>query len=322
MNVRAGSTLLTDKAERFLSEGPADVVDLIGHICNLPAAPRIVAEHMARAMFAGRPEFMLDPLGRWTLTPAAVSREIASIDVRGSVAPVTCARHTPRSRYIDRAASAAPGLQRLCSMSFAVVDVETTGGRPPGDRIMEIAAVVVRDGRIADTFETLVNPERPIPPFVSRMTRISWDMVKQAPTFSSIAPELVRRLEGSVFVAHNAAFDWKFVAHELNRATGERLFGPRLCTVRLARSILPHISRRSLDHVARYYGVEIRNRHRAGGDATATARCLIRMLQDAHSRECHTWNDLELLLGARTPGKRKRRRHSALPTPVLRDTTA
>ena len=68
MSTRPEATLLTEKAAKYLEKGPADVVDLIGHICNLPAAPRIVAEHMANAMFAGRPEFIQDPLGRCTLT--------------------------------------------------------------------------------------------------------------------------------------------------------------------------------------------------------------------------------------------------------------
>ena len=117
MQTRPEATLLTEKAARYLEKGPADVVDLIGHICNLPAAPRIVAEHMAQAMFTGRPEFMMDPLGRWTLA------------------------ELPRKR--TRAYPKAPK-QLLSSLTWAVVDVETTGGPPPAHRITEIAAVIVR----------------------------------------------------------------------------------------------------------------------------------------------------------------------------------
>jgi DNA polymerase III subunit epsilon len=91
--------------------------------------------------------------------------------------------------------------------------------------------------------------------------------------------------------------------------------------VKMARKVLPQLSRRSLDYVARYYGVEIHGRHRAGGDALATAKCLIRMLSDLSDRGCDTWGDLETLL--RAPAiRRKKRRASGLPTPVLRDTTA
>lgn len=294
-------TLLTSRALDFLSAGPADVVDLIGHICNLPRAPRIVAEHLAHAMFAGRREFVRHTDGRWMLADLATQPYAAS---RG------------------RTYSSLPSAEPLCDLSYVVVDTETTGGRAwSGDRITEIAAVVVRSGEIVDLFETLVNPQRSIPPFVTRLTNITWDMVKDAPTFDRVVPDVLRVLEGNVFVAHNAMFDWRFVTSELSRSTGQRLGGRRLCTVKIARKVLPQLSRRSLDHVARYYGVEIRGRHRAGGDALATAKCLIRMFSDLADRGCATWGDLETLL--RMPAaRRKKRRPSGLPTPVLRDTTA
>jgi DNA polymerase-3 subunit epsilon len=181
--------------------------------------------------------------------------------------------------------------------------------------------VVVRGGEIVEVYETLVNPRRSIPPFISALTNITWDMVKDAPVFEQVAPEVMRVLEGNVFAAHNATFDWRFLTSELTRATGRQLRGRRLCTVKLARKVLPQLPRRSLDHVARYYGVTIRNRHRAGGDAIATAHCLIRMVSDLADRGCLTWNELQTLLRAQ-PGRRKKRRHSGLPTPVTRDTTA
>ena len=293
-------TLLTTRALKYLSSGPADVVDLIGHICSLPGAPRIVAEHMAHAMFAGRPQFAQAADGRWML------------------ADLTPSYPTPRSRPRNSAGASDP----LHELSYVVVDTETTGGSHGAyDKITEIAAVVVRDGQIAEVFETLVNPQRSIPPFVSRLTNITWDMVKNAPTFDRVVPDLMRVLEGNVFVAHNANFDWRFITSEITRATGHQLRGRRLCTVKMARKVLPQISRRSLDYVARYYGVEIRNRHRAGGDAIATAKCLIRMLSDLADRGCGTWGELQTLLRAQ-PGRRKNRRRSGLPTPVTRDTTA
>jgi DNA polymerase III epsilon subunit family exonuclease len=180
--------------------------------------------------------------------------------------------------------------------------------------------VVVRGGEIVERFETLINPERPIPPFVSRLTRITWDMVRNKPTFAGIAPRVLDVLEGNVFVAHNATFDWNFVSDEVRKATGARLVGHRLCTVRLARQLLPHLQRRSLDFVANHYGVEIEGRHRAGGDAMATARCLIHLLDEAAERGCTTLHDLEVLMRKRKTKKKKRR--SALPSPITRDTTA
>lgn len=293
-------TLLTSRAIEFLAAGPADVVDLIGHICNLPGAPRIVAEHMAQAMFAGRQEFVCGTDGRWFIS--------GSLPAYLPSAPLADA--VPIRRELLR------------SQSYVVVDVETTGSRPyAGDRITEIAAVVVKNGEITELFETLVNPQRPIPSFITQLTNITWEMVKDAPVFADIAPDVVGVLEGNVFVAHNAAFDWRFVSAELSRTAGQHLMGRRLCTVKLARKLLPQLPRRSLDHVARYYGVDIASRHRAAGDALATASCLLRMFDDLEARGCESWDDLEILLGISTAKKRKRR-PPALPTPVSRDTTA
>ena len=300
-------TLLTSRALDYLKAGPADVVDLIGHICSLPGAPRIVAEHMAHALFAGRGEFVRGLDGRWMIEEGRLAHSISSVPLPASRSPL------PASRFAN---------EPLNKLSYVVVDTETTGGRAWGaDRITEIAAVVVRNGEIVELFETLINPQRSIPYFVTALTNITWDMVKHAPTFDRVAPDVIRVLEGNVFVAHNAMFDWRFVTSELSRSTGRKLGGRRLCTVKMARKVLPQLSRRSLDHISRYYGVENHARHRAGGDALATAKCLIRMLSDLSDRGCATWGDLETLL--RMPAvRRKKRRYSGLPTPVLRDTTA
>ena len=309
-------TLLTTRALNYLSSGPADVVDLIGYICALPGAPRIVAEHMAHAMFAGRPQFQRTSDGKWMLTPSVPVNK----DMRGN-------RGRKRDDEIaDAGVDVIPGdagsAEPLHSLSYAVVDTETTGGSMWfGDRITEVAAVVVKNGEIAHVYEQLINPERPIPPFITALTNITWDMVRDAPTFDQVAPQLMQVLEGNVFVAHNANFDWRFLTSEISRATGHQLRGRKLCTVKIARKVLPQLSRRSLDHIARYYGVEIRNRHRAGGDAIATAKCLVRMLHDLSDRGCETWSDLQTLLRGGSRKKRKRR-PPAMPTPVSRDTTA
>jgi DNA polymerase III epsilon subunit family exonuclease len=317
-------TLLTNRAFDYLSSGAADVVDLIGHICNLPGAPRIVAEHMAQAMFSGRNEFVLDSDGKWRLTELAAMRRGAGLKP-SSVPRVSSPRVLNRTggAYSSIIAQVPGVSESLRHSSFVVVDVETTGTRAyHGDRITEIAAVVVRDGEIREVYETLVNPQRPIPPFVTALTNITWAMVKNAPTFDRVAPDVLRVLEGSVFVAHNATFDWRFVSSELSRCARQKLLGRKLCTVKLARKVLPQLYRRSLDNLARYYGVEIRGRHRAGGDAIATAKCLVRMLGDLSQRGCHTWSELENLLSAPTPRRKRRRRPSALPSPVTHDTTA
>src|SRR5213079_909736 len=174
-----------------------------------------------------------------------------------------------------------PAADALSGLSYAVVDVEATGGRVyGGDRITEVAVVEVKNGVISTVFDTLVNPQRSIPPWITRLTNISWDMVRNAPTFAEVCDQLLGVLDGRVFVAHNASFDWRFLSMEIERATGRALAGRRLCTVRMARKLLHGLRRRSLDHVSLHYGVEITRRHRAGGDAFATAQVFLRMMAD------------------------------------------
>ena len=298
VTTNAERTLLAERAADYLRAGPADSRSLIASVCQLSLLPEAVAEHMAVTLLRDHPRFARTPDGAWRL----------------------CEPAAPAWR------TAAPAAEPLLSaLSFSVVDVETTGGRPEnGDRITEIAIVTVRDGAVADVYETLVNPERSIPPFITRLTNISWDMVRDKAPFRDVCADVLRTLEGNVFVAHNASFDWRFVSAEVSRSTGRELTGRRLCTVRLARRLLPQLRSRSLDWVARHYGVEIPAgmRHRAAGDALATAHCLLRLLDDARDHGCERWSELERFL-ATAPSRRKRRsRAPGMPQPVDKDTTA
>jgi DNA polymerase-3 subunit epsilon len=296
---RPEQLLLAERAADYLRAGPADARSLIASICQLSALPLVVAEHMALSLLGDHPRVARTPDGAWRLADQ------------------------PPPAWRVQAASEEP---LLSSLSFAVVDVETTGGRPDGgDRITEIAAVTVRDGAIVDVFETLVNPERSIPPFITRLTNISWEMVRDQSPFRDVCERLLGVLDGNVFVAHNASFDWRFVSAEVSRASGRELTGRRLCTVRLARRLLPQLRSRSLDWVARHYGVEIEphKRHRAAGDALATAHCLLRLLDDARGHGCERWSELERFLSTGSVvAKRRGRRPPAMPRPVDRDTTA
>ena len=191
----------------------------------------------------------------------------------------------------------------LHTLPYVVVDVETTGGQPAGvDRVTEVAAVHVDGDRVELAFHSLVNPQRPIPWHITRLTGIDDAMVRTAPTFSDIAGEFAAHLVGRVFVAHNASFDFGFLSAEFARVAptplGELLLA-QLCTVRLSRKLLAHLPRRNLDAVSDHYGVTIEDRHRASGDALATAHVLRGLLRDASHRGVHTWADLDVLLGAR-----------------------
>jgi DNA polymerase-3 subunit epsilon len=206
------------------------------------------------------------------------------------------------------AAAPSSAEQRLDAVSFAVVDVETTGVPVSrGGRIIEIALAEVRGGVIRDEFTTLVNPDRHVPRWVAGLTGISGEMVAHAPRFRDICDDLRERLEGRVFVAHNAAYDWAYVSAEIQRSRMMIPNGPRLCTVRLARKALPGLHRRGLDSLARYYGIEIDGRHRAWGDARATALLLIRLLAEVERAGVEHWAELQSWMSER-PKRRRRRR--------------
>ncbi len=199
----------------------------------------------------------------------------------------------------------------LHELAYAVVDVETTGSAADGpDRVTEVAAVTVCGGRVIDTYASLVRPGRSIPAFIERLTGITDAMVATAPPFAAIAEELSTRLDGRIFVAHNAAFDWAFVRAELARAIGRVPEVPVLCTVRLARRLLSHLPRRNLGAVSAHFGVTIDGRHRALGDAQATAQVLVHLLDQLGRDGVHTWGELETWF--RRPARTRR----ALPGPV------
>ena len=170
----------------------------------------------------------------------------------------------------------------LSELRYAVVDVETTGGSyGRGHRMTEIAIYEVRCGVLEDQYRSLVNPGRTIPRHIAALTGISDDMVSSAPFFDHIAADVLKRLEGRIFVAHNARFDWGWVSRQLAEAIGEVPKAELLCTVKMTRRLLPRLRRRNLDAVARHFGIDVADRHRAHGDALATARILIRLLDEA-----------------------------------------
>lgn len=160
---------------------------------------------------------------------------------------------------------------------YAVVDIETTGGNSRLHRIIEIA-IVIHDGhQEIDRFSSLINPGTGIPWFIQNLTGISVEMVEQAPTFEELAPKIHELLKDQVFVAHNVAFDFGFVQSALERC-GLVFDTPRLCTVRASRKLMPDIGKYSLGRLAEQLGIQIIGRHRALGDALATAEVLSRLV--------------------------------------------
>lgn len=246
---RGGDASLVRSAADLLAGGPVHTLDLARHVLGLTGHAGAASAAVFHLLGAD-PRFRVDPEGVWTLDAAAV----------------------PLGAPLD-------------TVPFAVVDVETTGGAHwRGHRVIDLSIVEVLGGSIVDEYQTLVNPGRAVPPVITALTGITTDMVRAAPYFEYVAEEVERRLSGRVFVAHNATFDWGFVSAELMRANAEAPTVPRVCTVRMCRRLVPQLRRRNLDVVTRHFGVEIHARHRAYGDALATARVLLRLLDEAAGR--------------------------------------
>jgi len=175
--------------------------------------------------------------------------------------------------------------QLLDKATFVVVDVETTGLSASDDRITEIAMMKVRGGTLVDEFSTLVNPLLTIPAFITSMTGIDNVMVQNAPTAREVVPFVAEFLGDAIFVAHNASFDWGFVTQTARRERGIELRNPTLCTVKLSSRILPNLPSKSLGPVAEHLNIKIPERHRASGDAYATALVLVKFLSYLQKKE-------------------------------------
>ncbi len=155
------------------------------------------------------------------------------------------------------------------SSLYAIVDIETTGGHASANGITEIA-VYVHDGeRIIQHFTTLINPEKPVPSFITALTGINNAMLATAPLFSEVAEKIYDLLRDNIFVAHNVNFDYSFIYHHL-KLHGYELNVKKLCTVRLSRKTFPGLPSYSLGKLCRSLDINIEDRHRADGDAKAT----------------------------------------------------
>lgn len=152
---------------------------------------------------------------------------------------------------------------------YAIVDIETTGGYASASAITEISVFIHNGRRVVKHFETLVNPGQSIPRYITALTGIDDEMVKDAPAFDEIADILFDLLNENIFVAHSVNFDYSFVKHQL-KYSGYELTAKKLCTVRLGRKIFPGLPSYSLGNLCRTLNIKIENRHRAGGDAKAT----------------------------------------------------
>lgn len=163
-------------------------------------------------------------------------------------------------------------------INYAVVDIETTGGYTAAGSITEIAIRVFDGENVTGSLDTLVKPEQRIPLYITRLTGIDNEMVRDSPAFQEVAKRVFEMLQGCIFVAHNVNFDYSFIKHHLGEA-GYNYDAPRLCTVRMARKIKPGLRSYSLGTLCDALDIPIENRHRAGGDADATVTLLTKLLE-------------------------------------------
>jgi DNA polymerase III subunit epsilon len=254
-------TSLTRRAAVLLQGGAAHTLDLAREVLGLSGNPG-AASAAVFSLLGRDPRFHVDGGGWWSL-----------------------------------AGEAPDPAEELDNLTYAVVDVETTGGSPDrGHRITEIAVVEIRGGAISGDFQTLVNPGRSIPRRIAELTGITDEMVAGAPFFDDVAQQVFQRLEGRVFVAHNAPFDWRFLSYQFGDSMGSVPEGPRLCTLQMARRLAPGLGRKNLDAVASHFGVAVHLRHRAYGDALATARVLLRLLDEARAQGARDLTSLRFIL--------------------------
>ncbi|MCR4434597.1 MAG: PolC-type DNA polymerase III [Clostridiales bacterium] len=175
---------------------------------------------------------------------------------------------------------------------FVVLDIETTGLNYDRDRITEIGAVKVKGGKITGEFSSLVNPQIPIPSFIVKLTGITDDMVREAPTIEEVLPGFIEFLGNSAVVAHNAPFDMGFIKYNA-RTMGINVDNPIVDTLQLCRNLFPNLKKHKLNIVAHHLGIKMDNHHRAVDDSKTTAEIFVKCLEMLEPKSIKTIDDIE-----------------------------
>jgi len=260
---------LVQRAVDVLVNGPIHTLELAEAVLYLSGNPKVAAAAVFTLLGADE-RFHVDGEGTWSLNGPP---------------PGTPLRNVP----------------------YSIVDVETTGGPyNRGHRVTDIAIYDIDDGVISGDYQTLINPGRAIPPRIEVLTGITNAMVRCAPHFDEIASTIFDRLEGRVFVAHNVSFDWGFISRQLGDTIGQVPRVDRLCTIRMARRLLPRLRHRNLDTLTAHFDIPIEARHRAWGDALATARVFLRLVDRAEQRGIVDLDGLKSFLKKPRPRRRPR----------------
>lgn len=177
---------------------------------------------------------------------------------------------------------------------YVIFDIETTGLSAINDAITEIGAIKIRDGAVVDTFSQLINPQREISDFITNLTGITNEMVKDQPTIEKVIPRFNDFIKGSVLVAHNATFDVGFIRENL-KLVNIGLYNPILDTLELARSVFPNLKNHKLDTLANYLDVSLENHHRALDDAMATKDIFIKIIDMLNTKGTNSFDEINRL---------------------------
>lgn len=179
----------------------------------------------------------------------------------------------------------------LSDYPLVVFDFETTGLDPSHDRIIEVGAIRIENFRPIKELSHLLSTSLPLSPKIQKLTGITPAMLVGKPAVAEVLPEFLEFIDGAILVAHNADFDLAFLKAECQR-NGIILNWPTMCSLKLARTLLPDLERKNLDALAQYYDLEFESRHRSIGDVKVTIEVLKHLLQD-EGPHLQTWGDLQ-----------------------------
>ncbi|MFC1511294.1 PolC-type DNA polymerase III [Candidatus Margulisiibacteriota bacterium] len=182
------------------------------------------------------------------------------------------------------------------TLSYVILDIETTGLEPIANEITEIGALKTNGTELKEVFSSLIKPILPIPPEITRLTGIDDELVKDAPPAKNVLTRFFDFLGSSVLVAHNADFDLSFLKHHIKKSLGKELPNSIACTVKISRHLLPNLANHKLHTVASHFGLKIANRHRAIGDAELTYFIWEKFIPMLKEKNIANKSDLDLLM--------------------------
>jgi len=228
-----------------------------------------------------RDELFKKLLSAKSITLSEYARTFLGVKYSLSVEPMILATLAMDDRFIVK-----EGRIRLTKTAEAnslnkaliVLDTETTGLSSYDNYVIELAAVKVEGGRIVDRFERLIKPGKPIPAIATSVHHITNEMVENKPSFKEVMDDFLEFIGDGIFVAHNAAFDWRFINEELKRNGGSELSNSRMCTIQLAKIAIPGLDSYKLESLTKYFNTKASNTHRAMDDVEATTEIMLEML--------------------------------------------